>query len=238
MPPPTQCSAMKCLFNIPVFVLAFVMVRTCLSQGFVNLDFDEAVITPGVPGVSTATLTGWAVSPLAYPVANLNVVLYNVIAFDAAAVTLQGANSPYSPAIQGLYSILLQGGSMAIPESAGGASISQTGQIPLEMESLIILANTDSYSGSTFQVTFAGQELPFLMTGSTATYDIYSADVSAYAGQTGLLQFSVPWQSNVLFDNYYFSSSPVPEPKVSALAIFGALLLAWRHRGKSHDVWK
>jgi hypothetical protein len=54
-------------------------------------------------------------------------------------------------------------------------------------------------------------------------------DISAYAGQTGQLLFSVPPQSSGgILDNIQFSSTPVPEPGTFGLFAMGGALLAWR----------
>lgn len=125
------------------------------------------------------------------------------IALDSPAVTLQDANSPFAPAIEGNYSIYLQGGSISA-ESTSGASIGQVGEIPLTAESII-------YWGGALQVTFNGQPLSFSAIGGTANYTIWGADISAYAGQTGQLLFTAPWQTETLLDNIQFSTSAVPE---------------------------
>jgi PEP-CTERM motif len=83
------------------------------------------------------------------------------------------------------------------------------------------------------QVTFNGQPLTFLTTGSTANYIIYTADISAYAGQTGQLLFADPYYTNTQggpasIDNIQFSSSSVPEPSAFALGALGTLLLGFR----------
>src|SRR5690242_9785624 len=92
------------------FIL-FSSLSSVFGQGFVNLDFENTTITtihnPG-GDTYTATLPGWGV--YGFPYGNPTDIGYNTIALDAPAVTLQGSDSPFFPAIQGSYSVLLQGG--------------------------------------------------------------------------------------------------------------------------------
>jgi hypothetical protein len=75
-----------------------------------------------------------------------------------------------------------------------------------------------------FTVTFAGQQIPVIMLGSTSTATILGGDIASFAGQTGELRF----QGGGELDNIQFSNSPVPEPGVFGLTALGALLLGWR----------
>lgn len=211
------------------------------SQWFLNTDFEKKPkFTTNVFTTVTATLQNWNWTPIGnYINTDTNSVAYNNIALDAPAVTLQGTNSPYDPAIQGNYSVLLQGGSFAIPQSEAGASISQTGEIPPGTESIMYwVKQTAFYANETFQMTFNGQPLPSIVTSSTANYNVYAADISADSGQTGLLQFSVPWQTAFMIDNIQFSDSPIPEPSDLALIAFVVVVFGiyrWQHKIKSHS---
>jgi hypothetical protein len=145
----------------------------------------------------------------------------NDIALDSAAVTLQGANSPYAPALQGNYSIALQGGSQFIPpEYPHGASIYQTGSIPLTAQSLLYLGNF------ALQVSFNGQSLSPVALENAPTYTKWGIDISPYAGQTGELRFAVPWLNSSMLDGIQFSNRPVPEPSALSLSILGFVLVA------------
>jgi hypothetical protein len=203
-------------------VLVFTVAHQLLGQGtFQNLGFETTMITPVVfPGGTryTATVPGWAWTPPGNFVnGDPNSVVYNDVALDSPAVSLQGTASPFAPAIAGSYSILLQGGSQFMPSSSYSA-IWQSGQIPTDAQSLI-------YWGGALQVTFNGQPLAPVAIGSTASYTIWGMDISAYAGQTGELRFTKPWlptnfSAGALLDNIQFAS--VPEP--SALALCGVYL--------------
>jgi hypothetical protein len=207
-----------------VTVVSLQLAEKVYAQGFVNLRFETTTITPVVfPGGTryVATVPGWSWTPPGNFVnGDPNSVGYNELALDSPAVNLQGTNSPFAPSIQGMYSILLQGGSQFVPSTSYSA-IWQTGQIPATSESLI-------YWGGALQVTFNGQPLTPVAISSTANYTVWGMDISAYAGQTGELRFSKPWlptnfSDGALLDNIHFSSIPAPEP--SAFVLCGAALL-------------
>ena len=192
----------------------------CLSQGFLNLNFEGATILT----THTATISRWTVNAPNYVNGDPNSIPYNDIALDVPAVNLEGTNAPAPSiqAIQGNYSLLMQGGSRTSPIT-NGASIWQTGQIPISAESM-------TYWGNALQVTFNNQLLTFNAISNTANYTVWGADVSAYAGQTGQLMFAVPWQGSAMLDNIQFSSMPIPEPGSLALLVAGGLLVAWRRK--------
>jgi len=62
-------------------------------------------------------------------------------------------------------------------------AIAQLGTVPATAESVRF------YAYGSFSVSFGKQEIPISALGSTATYSIYSGNVSAFAGQTGWLKF-------------------------------------------------
>jgi len=157
----------------------------------------------------------------------------NDVPLSAPEVCLINTNSQYfSGSISGKYYLEIWG---EFNPSGGqihtnSAAIGQTGKIPL-------IAKTISFWGNIggLVATFDGLPLSFFQTGGTANYNIYSADISAYAGQTGQLLFTDPYYSNdsggpAIMDNIQFSTSPVPEPSIFALSTLGGLLLAWRWR--------
>jgi tRNA/tmRNA/rRNA uracil-C5-methylase (TrmA/RlmC/RlmD family) len=88
--------------KIPMLITLLFVVETGFSQGFVNLNFETATIsTNHNPGgdTYTALISGWIPSN----------VPFNSINLDAPGVNLEGTNSPFVPAIEGNYSIFLQG---------------------------------------------------------------------------------------------------------------------------------
>jgi PEP-CTERM motif len=134
---------------------------------------------------------------------------------------MQGADSsdPSLRAIQGNYSIFMQGGIFAA--NTNGATISQAGVIPIAVQTLI-------YWGSALQVLVDGQRLSFTAISNAPNYTVWGANISAYAGQGVQLSFTAPWQTSGLLDNLQFSSAPIPEPSALALAALGGLLFGFR----------
>ena len=209
-----------------LLAVALAIGQHCHSQGFMNLDFEDATITiaSGFPSyvLESDAIPGWTATPLNSLNGNLYIG-YNTISLGGAAAFLYDNNNTGQKPIQGNYSVLLQGPQLSIPSTPSTAAIGQTGTIPTTAQSLTFLANQFG-----LQVTFKGLPIDFLVTGSTANYNVYSADISAYAGQTGQLLFTAPLNSSVLLDNIQFSSSPVPEPSTFALTALGGLLLGFR----------
>jgi hypothetical protein len=139
---------------------------------------------------------------------------------DSAGTALEGTDY-WTPAIQGNYSVFLQGGSIYYPGGTNGASIGQTGQIPATAQSII-------FWGNALQVTFNGQILSFIDISNALNYTIWRADISAYAGQTGELLFTAHWfNGQGMIDNIQFSTLPIPEPSVLGLFSMCTAILCW-----------
>jgi hypothetical protein len=129
-------------------------------------------------------------------------------------------------ALDGNYSVLLQGGG-----TAPYASISQTGFVPVSAESLDFKAERFGVGVGTLQVSLGGQNLSYFALSNGPNYTLYGADISAFAGQTEQLTFSAlddQYPNNWAIDDIQFSSEPVPEPTTFALAALGGLLLGFR----------
>jgi len=180
------------------------------AQGFLNLNFEQGL-------TASNTIPGW----IAYVNNSPTEVISNDIALNGGAVCLLGTNFGI---IQGNYYVYIQGQSQGFPNSA---SLGQTGIIPLTAQSLIFWGNVNAND-----VSFNGNVLPLVVLGTTANYNIYGANVSGFAGDTGQLLFTSlssqmggQWDS---VDNIQFSSSPVPEPSAVGLSALGSALLAWR----------
>ena len=215
------CKAMK--NTIMVFILGLVV--AVKGQGFVNLNFERA----GNPSnqATTNLIPGWT--------AYLNGISQTYVGYDdvslgAGAVWLYDTNSGTGYATpQGKYFVYLQGGY----KNGGSPAIGQTGTIPVGSQSIYFWGVDGDMT-----ITFNGFLLAFFKYNSTPNYDIWAADVSAYAGQTGELRFTAPdgnafndgnpFGANGLIDNIQFSSSPVPEPQAAVLGVLGVLLFLLR----------
>ncbi len=229
-------SFMKLLRAVCFVALSIVLARNAQGQGFVNLNFESAVInTNGAPQytcVASNAIPGWTAyfqgTPQTY-------IVYNTLSLGAAAIDLESSGGPVSQ-IQGKYYVFLQGAY----NNGGSAGIGQTGQIPLTAQSLVFWGN---YANAI--ISFNNQPLTFSILGSTANYNIYGTYISAFAGQTGQLLFtaldgvdSPSYNGGIAeIDNIQFSSSPVPEP--TTLSFFGlcSLFFCWQMKpsGLSKD---
>ena len=200
--------------------IQILIIQPCFSQGFINLKFESAITTNTTFNIISAAdaFPGWT--------ATAPYIAFNDISLSGGSISIFNTNSLFSyPPIQGKYFALFFG---SANPSYGAISLGQTGQIPVGSQSISFWG---SLSG--MQVTFAGQALNYFQSGSTVNYNIYTADISAYAGQVGQLLFTVPLgASGGTLDNIQFSSSPVPEPSVLVLSAFGSLLLGVRNRKK------
>ena len=205
------------------------------AQGFVNLDFEKAVIVtdPSVPyypyGVyASYALPGWTAVGFISP----TYISYNALSLGATSVTLCGTNSSYSPsALSGLFSIDLYGGSGV---GLSAASISQTGLVPANAISIRFIAQgVPQPFGGPLLVSMGGQNTPYVAISTGPNYTVYAGDVSAYAGQVAQLSFSAPNGANNYweFDGIQFSSAPVPEPSTYAiLALCVFIFCLWKKR--------
>ena len=194
------------------------------SQSFVNLDFENATFVsdpsssyyPSQVYASNA-IPGWTAYVAGTPLTD---VFSNNAYLTGGCVTLVGTNWGFAP-MQGQYFVALFGNHYWIYTNTAG--IGQTGQIPLTAQSLIFWGNV-----GLGDVSFNGQTLSLAVIGSTNSYNIYGANISAFAGQTGQLLFTTGIGANDMIDNIQFSSTPVPEPGALGLFALGGVLLGLR----------
>ena len=220
--------------------LVFGLALSVQAQSFQNLCFEQAspVVIAGnsyYPDAITpaSAFPEWTALIGGVPVTQ---VFYNDISLDAASVDLLSKATPYFPGvIGGNYSVYLQPGTSIDGTGEYTASIEQTGTIPLGTKTLFF--DGFQFPGALpFMVTFNGDYLPttVVSTGIAPTgqsYDVYGANLSYFAGETGNLEFTVyPGHYNsLLLDNISFSpASLTPEPSVLILFGAGALLLLLR----------
>jgi len=194
---------------------------------FQNLDFESAQIIrlPGGPYVNsiatTNALPGWDV----YIGANQrSQITYNNPALGSTFVSIVVTNGSQ---LAGNVSVSLQGGL-----TAAAATITQTGLVPASAQSLLFFGAESSSISPGLVVSLGGQPLPFFVMATEPGYDLYGADISAFAGQREALSFSAlvapGGYNNWIIDNILFSDQAIPEPSVFGLSALGASLLGWR----------
>ncbi|MEO6182618.1 MAG: hypothetical protein ABIP71_05880 [Verrucomicrobiota bacterium] len=201
------------------------------SQGFVNLGFESAVITPipndGYQRVQfAAALPGWT----GRSGSNIeSAALYNNLYLDSTGIGIHGTNSPYAPVISGKYSVYLQARwALNQPPLLAEASLSQTGLVPLDSQSLRFRGG-----GNNFYVSLNGQTLSLMPMGiDTTGFTFYGADVTMFSGNMCELRFTAAPtgqtyfdRASLYFDSISFSSQAVPEPTTMVMALIGAFLL-------------
>jgi hypothetical protein len=206
------------------------------AQGtFQNLDFESANIPSGTqPGASfsfSAALPGWT-GTYGYPIGPgpATFVGYDTVSLGGPGICIIDKvfwRKPYQ-ALQGNFSAFLFGGNSPF----GGPTtmtISQTGLVPYDAVSMLM--DLDAETG--FTVSLGGQTI---MSSSLSESGEFSADISAFAGQTVQLSITVPSSppgdinpNGLLIDDIRFVT--IPEPNVFALFALGALLLGRRIQG-------
>jgi len=220
-------------------LVGLINAREAYSQGsFVNLNFENATVTFAYPPstgeiYANNAIPGWSAYYSVFGTNPQPIIGYDTVSLGGAAVFLEDGTNSFGggPApLQGKYSVLLEGSYAGTPNSA---SIGQTAQIPLNALSLTFYLSLNS----SLQVSFNGQLIPLVQTGSTANYDIMGGNISAFAEQTGQLLFTAPPgpEDDIgygLIDNIQFSNLGIPEPGVFGLWTLGALLVGWRVRGR------
>ena len=214
---------------------------TALGQGFINLNFEQAVITPDPSSsyypyavFASNAIPGWTAVGFLSP----QDVVYNDVSLGATAVSLFGTQDQYGPnSLDQNYSIGLYGG---VEGPAAGASISQTGVVPANTVSVIFIAHGQmaplgSQFGGPLLVSLGGQNIPLIALSTGPNFTTYGGNVASFAGQLEQLTFDAPQGNNNFWeiDDITFSPTPVPEPGTMALLCFCPALFFWRLRPKA-----
>jgi PEP-CTERM motif len=196
------------------------------GQDFVNLDFEESTVTAS----DSVIVPGWSVLPSDQ--VSPHIFYYDTISLAQVAemaIIMDNKATFDIPPIQGNYSVLLNN---PFPNLNMTISIGQTATLPPTAQSLTF--SSIVYAGEGLKVSFNGQNIPYSNIGDAGSAEIYGADISNYAGQTGELLFTLPGSSDALLDNIQMSSTPVPEP--SALIMIGVcILFFWRLNRRSNN---
>lgn len=209
------------------------------SQGFVNLGFESANLSPIPAGQyggqvsATAAIPGWMAWGWSNAGTNqMTQVLQNNVTLGANSVSVLGPDWNQGGILQGSYSVLLTAGSVLGAGNFQGVSLSQTGLVPNSAISLFFEA---SGTGGNFQVSLGGQNLSFNAIATGTNYTWYGANIAAFSGLTETLAFSDSTIGSSFgyeyLDGIEFSATPVPEPGVLGLMAVAGLFTV-RRRGK------
>jgi hypothetical protein len=230
-------------------VLAFGSTEPFICNGqvpFQNLLFESADVAaspkefyPNFVNIGSA-LPGWTAYLGSEQVTQVG---YNAPANSTASITLIGPAWSSTDVgmyggvgiINGNYSVDLQTGANPLnpTPSTMDASIAQNGTVPSTAESLQFKA----FETTPLTVSFNGNSLaPVALSSGVSSdgvpYTLYGANISAWDGQTGELQFTADFNGSynfVMLDDITFSTEVVsPEPGIVALTANGGLLFGVR----------
>ena len=200
--------------KIMIAWVSVTMVLAAASRGqgaFQNLDFEAAHNLPvsGAPFATTNALPSWYAFSGINP---LSTIPYNM--FSAVPqVGLYGSNSTV---VSGFFSVFL----------SNGGNISQLGLVPTGARSLIFKVHSTYLP--LLDVSLGGQSLAEVALSSGTDFNVYGADISAFAGHTANLVFFAPLGSSHFLDDIQFSPTAVPEPSSFALCLTGGIITARR----------
>ena len=204
------------------------------SQTFQNLGFESAVIS-GSGGIIdwNAAMPGWTgrIGAADPPLLHYNDQCLSPCT-SIALVDQPGFN--WGNPILGTYSVILSAGFDL--GNRYESSIAQAGLIPSDAKSVRFFGRFNGPQSPI--VSVAGQALPLYTLNQLGNSTFYGADLSAFAGQTAELRFTVATDyatvlqgggSRLMLDAISFSATPVPEPSVvSLLLLIGAGMLVLR----------
>jgi hypothetical protein len=205
---------------------------------FTDLDFESATLIPisGDPhnGIHLSeALPGWN----GFSGTNqLDWILYDNAFLDSTGIAIWSSSGTFS-VIQGNYTVSLEAGSQLFsdPSTPADVSLSQTGLVPSGTKSLTFLAN----GFGPFSVSLGGSNLNLISSFvPNHNYELYQADVSAFAGQAAELTFTVFAQNpyngqlhGLTLDSIEFSPDAIPEPSGLSLLAIGVAVLLLEHQG-------
>src|SRR5579885_1899630 len=215
---------MKRMFFITIIITAV----SAAGQGtFQNLDFESArvVFTNGLSAIVVSNaFPNWSVFVGTNQLAVLPLDIGGM-----PPVELLYSNAHYVP--NGNFAVALQDSSFGstLPAASGPGSISQTGLVPTDAESLLFAMVP---FGEGISVSLGGQNLSYiaisnLVNSAGLNYTVYGANISAFAGQTETLTFTAFSGEAGYLDDIQFSSQPVPEPGMLSLIRFGSGILLY-----------
>jgi hypothetical protein len=208
-------------------VLLFLFVIATHAADFINLTFDEPLLSPPLPsnGPASQLLPGWIFRHEG------NVVLTNNVgpapAIGSAPVRFSlNQNIPVSPIFSGQYVLeysnnqYRQNSSIPIPITT---TLSQRGIVPLDALTLRISELTGPGLTALYINGIAIPEGP--KEPGTDNISFRNFDVSGYAGQEVNLEFQLPRGAVGTFD--IMGWGVIPKPKEWALLALGGAAVVW-----------
>jgi len=222
-------------------LLGFGIAITSYGQGFVNLNFESANVSPFGPGSSetvsaTDAFPSWSV----YWGAELaTTAFHNTVPIGSVQASILGPfYSSGSAILEGNFTAALHPG-FRFGFVQTSASLAQVGQVPSLAQSLLFKAANFSPSLTNLSVFLGGQQLNLFALESTPDYTLFGAPIDGSAGQVAELRFTAvhPGQpgGSVYLDGIQFSPQAVPEPSTWALLGLGSALFWYAARRRWNE---
>jgi len=207
---------MRILISIFILFLLKTFSNANAQGTFKNLGFEEATfVSVGQFTVrSDLAMPGWT---LFVNNSSQTTMYFDAFTLDSAAVSIHDSSSLFATPIQGQYSIVLQGGNVG-----GPAAIAQVGTIAANAQTLAFKSSLTAE----LDVYFDGQHLSLFNASTHPNYNIWAADISSFAGETGELRFSTSQFKTSLIDDITFSTLAVPEPSIFSIFVTGGLIFS------------
>jgi hypothetical protein len=228
-------------------VIPFAFLQVAFGQGFQNLDFEMATVSPAPSGYTplNARPPISAADALPYWTVRLDETVSTAIwgapdALDETSVALvSGGTYPNYTPLQGAFSVQLYAYADVPAGYYHNASLSQTGLIPTGTRSIQFLVLSPPVAGiypANPAVMINGIPISIFSLSTSGGVITMAGDVSAFAGTTATLSIlsagvsGSPYLNENIFalDNIQFSTTAVPEPSTFALTAPGGLLLGFR----------
>jgi hypothetical protein len=204
------------------------------AQGaFQNLDFESATVPARIPGQPAAFVPiteatpGWRSYNEEF---ELTSVLHDGFSTGGSFPSILDPAYNSSFVIDGQYTI----GLSASGSAGGDLSIAQTGFIPANSRSILFKAAL--LSGSSFSVFLGGVPLTAFPLQTGPNYIRYGVDISAFAGQTEELRFTLAAAAPghglnaMLLDTIQFSPVSIPEPGSITILLAGITVFGLSRR--------
>ena len=204
-----------------ILAIAAIFTVSAWGQSFSNLNFELAQNLPyasnGVPVSVADALPYWTAYDGSLALSSIYYVSNNFPGYQST-VELEGG------------SLALSGNEFSVGLYAE-SSISQTGAVPVNAESL----QFEAYGTHNLTVALGGQNLAYTALSDGPNYIVYGANIPAdMDGQMEALTLSSQgFGTGSLLDDIEFSPTSIPEPSAYALICLGAILAGLWRRHKS-----